>query len=161
MKRMALALTALAFAAAAHAQVTVTDPWVRATVSQQKATGLFLRIHAAQDVRLVAAQSPVAGVAEVHEMIMQGDVMKMRAVQGGLPIAKGSTVSLKPGGYHVMLMDLKQQIKSGDTVPVTLTFEDAASRKRFTHEVKAPVTALGAGNAGAPARGMPMPHGQH
>ena len=150
MKRIAFALACLALTAAAHAQVSVTDPWVRATVPQQKATGLFMHIDAQQDVRLVAGQSPVAGVVEIHEMAMEGDVMKMRELKGGLEIAKGRTMSLKPGGYHVMLMDLKQQLKGGDTVPVTLTFEDIASKQRFTQELKAPVTALGAGNA-APA----------
>ena len=99
----------------------------------------------------------MAGVVEIHEMVMENDVMKMREIPGGLEIAKGRTMSLKPGGYHVMLMDLKQQIKGGDTVPVTLTFEEIGSRKRFTQEVKAPVTALGAGNA-APAA---MQHGKH
>ncbi len=150
MKRIAFTLAALAIAAAVHAQVSVSDPWVRATVPQQKATGLFMHIDATQDVRLVAGESPVAGVVEIHEMAMEGDVMKMREVAGGLEIAKGRTMSLKPGGYHVMLMDLKQQLKGGDTVPVTLTFEDLASKQRFTQELKAPVQALGAGKA-APA----------
>ena len=161
MKRIAFALASLAIAAAAHAQVTVSDPWVRATVPQQKATGLFMQIDAAQDVKLITGQSPVAGVVEVHEMVMDGDVMKMRELKGGLEIAKGRTMSLKPGGYHVMLMDLKQQLKGGDTVPVTLTFEDIASKKRFTQEVKAPVAALAAGNAApaAPA-GAQMQHGK-
>ena len=157
MKRIAFALASLSLAAAAHAQVTLTDPWVRVTVPQQTATGLFMHIDATQDVRLVSGQSPVAGVVEIHEMVMDGDVMKMRHMPAGLEIAKGRTMSLKPGGYHVMLMDLKQQIKGGDTVPVTLTFEEIGSRKRFTQEVKAPVTALGAGNA-APAA---MQHGKH
>ena len=64
-------------------------------------------------------------------------------------------MALKPGGYHVMLMELKQQLKGGDTVPVTLTFEDIASKKQFTQEVKAPVTALGGGQA------APMQHNRH
>ena len=157
MKHLATALSALIFCAAASAQVTITDPWVRGTVPQQKASGLFMQIDAAQDVRLIGGSSPVAGVVEIHEMVMENDVMKMREIPGGLEIAKGRTMSLKPGGYHVMLMDLKQQIKGGDTVPVTLTFEEIGSKKRFTQEVKAPVTALGAGNA-APAA---MQHGKH
>ncbi|QTD45134.1 copper chaperone PCu(A)C [Ottowia testudinis] len=156
MKRISLTLATLLLAGAAQAQVSIHDPWVRGTVPQQKATGLFMNIDAAQDVRLVAGQSPVAGVVEVHEMVMDGDVMKMREVKGGLEIAKGRTMNLKPGGYHVMLMELKQTLKGGDMVPVTLTFEDIASKKRFTQELKAPVTALGGGNA-APA----MQHGKH
>lgn len=152
MKRIAFALASLSLAAAAHAQVTLTDPWVRATVPQQKATGLFMHIDATQDVRLVSGQSPVAGVVEIHEMVMDGDVMKMRHMPAGLEIAKGRTMSLKPGSYHVMLMELKQQIKGGDTVPVTLTFEDIDSKKRFTREVKATVAPLGASQPPAPAQ---------
>jgi hypothetical protein len=139
MKRITLA--ALIFAAfPVMAQVTVKDPWVRATVSAQKATGAFMQITSAQDARLVEASSPVAGVVEVHEMVMEKDVMKMRAVKG-LDLPAGKTVELKPGGYHVMLMDLKQQMKDGDTVPVTLVIE-GKDKKRSTIEVKAPVKPL-------------------
>jgi hypothetical protein len=139
MKRLTLA--ALLFAAfPVMAQVTVKDPWVRATVSAQKATGAFMQITSAQDARLVEARSPVAGVVEVHEMVMEKDVMKMRAVKG-LDLPAGKTVELKPGGYHVMLMDLKQQMKEGDTVPVTLVVE-GKDKKRSTIEVKAPVKPL-------------------
>ena len=139
MKRITLA--ALMFAAfPVMAQVTVKDPWVRATVSAQKATGAFMQITSAQDARLVEAKSPVAGVVEVHEMVMEKDVMKMRAIKG-LDLPAGKTVELKPGGYHVMLMDLKEQMKEGATVPVTLVIE-GKDKKRSTVEVKAPVKPL-------------------
>ena len=115
MKRIALLGTLLA-ALPAFAQVSVKEPWVRATVAQQKATGAFMQITSAQDARLVEAKSPVAGVVEVHEMVMEKDVMKMRAVPG-LDLPAGKSIELKPGGYHVMLMDLKQQMKVGDSVP--------------------------------------------
>jgi copper(I)-binding protein len=139
MKRITVA--ALIFAALpVMAQVTVKDPWVRATVSQQKATGAFMQITSAQDAQLVSASSPVAGVVEVHEMTMEKDVMKMRAMKS-LDLPAGKSVELKPGGYHVMLMDLKQQMKEGDTVPVTLVFE-GKDKKRSTIEVKAAVKAL-------------------
>ena len=139
MKRLTLA--ALIFAALpVMAQVTVKDPWVRATVSAQKATGAFMQITSAQDARLIEAKSPVAGVVEVHEMTMEKDVMKMRAVKG-LDLPAGKSVELKPGGYHVMLMDLKQQMKEGDTVPLTLVVE-GKDKKRSTIEVKAPVKPL-------------------
>ena len=137
----ATVLSALVSAAvSAHAQVTVKEPWVRATVTQQKATGAFMQITSAQDARLVEASSPVAGVVEVHEMTMEKDVMKMRAVKG-LDLPAGKTVELKPGGYHVMLMDLKQQMKEGDTVPMTLVVE-GKDKKRSSIEVKAPVKPL-------------------
>ena len=141
MKHLATALSALIFCAAASAQVTITDPWVRGTVPQQKASGLFMQIDAAQDVRLIGGSSPVAGVVEVHEMAMEGDVMKMRALPKGLELPAGKTVELKPGGYHVMLMDLKQQLKAGDTVPVTLQVEGKDGRKESL-ELKVPVKAL-------------------
>ncbi|MDO5690946.1 MAG: copper chaperone PCu(A)C [Pseudomonadota bacterium] len=158
MKRISFTLAALLLAGAAQAQVTIHEPWVRGTVPQQKATGLFMRIDAAQDVRLVSGQTPVAGIVEVHEMAMEGDVMKMRQLKDGLKIAKGHAMNLKPGGYHIMLIDLKQPLKGGDTVPVTLTFEDIASKKLFTQEVKAPVTALGTGNG---AHDASMSHDKH
>jgi len=144
-----LALAALALAAGAHAQANISEPWVRGTVPAQKATGAFMRIQAEQAVRLVGAASPVAGVAEIHEMAMDGDVMKMRQLKDGLPIAQGATVELRPGGYHVMLLELKHPLTAGETVPLTLTFEDAA-HNRFTREVQAPVRALNAGHM--PAR---------
>jgi hypothetical protein len=144
-----LFLAALAGAAAlpAVAQVVVTDAWVRGTVAGQKATGAFMQLKSATDASLVGAASPVAGIVEVHEMKMEGGMMKMNAVDR-LPLPAGKTVELKPGGYHVMLMDLKQPLKEGETVPVTLTFEDKAGKKQ-TVEVKAPVRPLAAGSSPA------------
>ncbi len=129
-----------------HAQVAVTDPWVRATVPQQKATGAFMQLNAQKGARLVEASSPVAGVVEIHEMAMDNNVMKMRAI-AALDLPAGKPVELKPGGYHVMLMDLKSQLKEGETVPLTLVFE-GADRKRETVELKAPVRPLTAGGGG-------------
>ncbi|MDC8770487.1 copper chaperone PCu(A)C [Roseateles albus] len=126
----------------AAAQVEVSQAWVRATVAQQKATGAFFQLKAKTDARLVEVRSSVAGVVEVHEMAMDGSVMKMRAVPS-LALPAGQTVELKPGGYHVMLMDLKAPIKAGDSVPLTLVFE-AADKKRETVEVKAEARQLGA-----------------
>jgi hypothetical protein len=139
MKKQLLAMLALA-AFAAHAQTTVKDAWVRGTVAGQKATGMFAQVTSAAGGKLVAASSPVAGVVEIHEMVMDGNVMKMRAI-AGLELPAGKAVELKPGGYHVMLMDLKQELKAGDAVPVTLVIE-AAGGKRESVELKAPVKAL-------------------
>ena len=124
--------------------VKVEDPWVRGTVATQKASGAFMRLTPQRDARLVAASSPVAGVVEIHEMAMEKDIMKMRQIPG-LDLAAGRTMDLKPGGYHVMLMELKGQLKGGDMVPITLVFEDA-DKRRFTQDINAPVTALGGGN---------------
>lgn len=155
MKRFALSLAALALAAAAHAQVTVKDPWVRATVTQQKATGAFMQITAAQDLKLVSGSSPVAAVVEIHEMAMDNNVMRMRALAGGLALPAGKAVELKPGGYHVMLMDLKATIKDGETVPLSLVFA-GKDGKRQTVEVKATARPLNAA-----ARTEAAPGGHH
>ena len=77
--------------------------------------------------RLVGASSSVAGVVEIHEMVMEGSVMKMRAIPG-LDLPPGRSVELKPGGYHVMLMDLKRPLKAGDRVPVELRIETKDKR---------------------------------
>ena len=126
----------------ALAQTTVKDPWVRGTVAQQKATGAFLQITSAAGGRLVSASSPAAGVVEIHEMKMDGNTMQMRALPQGLDLPAGKAVDLKPGGYHVMLMDLKAPLKAGDTVDLSLVVE-ARDGKRETLAVKAPVKALG------------------
>jgi len=140
MKKLLFASLVFAATAAAQAQTTVKDPWVRGTVAGQKATGMFAQVTSASGGKLVSATSPVAGVVEIHEMVMDGSVMKMRAVTA-LELPAGKAVELKPGGYHVMLMDLKQDLKIGESVPVTLVIEGAGG-KRESVEVKAPVKAL-------------------
>jgi len=150
MKKLCFSLCLLAAATLVQAQVTVRDAWVRGTVPKQQASGAFMQLSAEQDTRLIAARSPVAGVVELHEMVMDGDVMKMRQIPG-LDIVPGRVLDLKPGGFHVMLLDLQGQLRGGDVVPITLVFEDARTKKTFTQEVKAPVTALGSSK-------MPMSH---
>lgn len=148
---ISIALIAASAGALAQSSVEIKDPWVRATVAQQKATGAFMQLTAKADSKLVEIKSPVAGVAEIHEMAMDNNVMKMRQVPG-LALPAGQPVELKPGGYHVMLQDLKAQVKEGDVVPVTLVFE-GKDGKRETVEVKAPVKPIAAmqGMAGKPA----------
>ena len=160
-------------AAGAHAQVTVKDAWVRATVPQQKSTSAFMQISASRDYRLVSVSSPVTPLAEVHEMVMRDGVMRMRQLGGGLELPAGKTVELTPGGQHIMLMDLPQQVKVGDKVMLSLVFEDKAG-KRETQQVEAivrPLNSTGAsGASGAPSAtgtdahsmpGMPGMHGMH
>ena len=143
MNLLRAAMAALAFyGAAAGAQTTVKDAWVRGTVAQQKTSGAFMQITSAHGGRLVSVQSPVAGLAEIHEMSMQGDVMKMHAVTG-VDLPAGRPVDLKPGGYHVMLMNLKRPLKEGDIVPITLVIE-GKNGTRETLEVRVPVKALNA-----------------
>lgn len=117
-------VSGLGFCSIAQAQVTVDRAWARSTVPNQTATGAFMRITAQKDVRLMGAQSPVAGVVEVHRMAIENGVMTMRPA-GEVALRAGQSVELKSGGLHLMLMNLKQQLKSGETVPVTLEFKAA------------------------------------
>lgn len=129
-------------AGAAHAQVTVSEPWARATVPQQKATGAFMRLQSAVPARLVSASSPLTPNVEVHEMSMEGDMMRMRQVQA-IELPAGKTVELKPGGYHIMFLNLSKQLRAGDTVPLTLVVE-TRDGKRTPIKVDAPVRGLAA-----------------
>ena len=152
LKLSTLALFTTLACASAMAQtgasgVDVKDAWVRTSVQGQKATGAFMKITAKDGAQLVSASSPVAGVTEVHEMKMDGDVMKMRAVPGGLPLPAGKTVELKPGGYHVMLMDLKAALPKDSTIPLTLVFKDAKGVQSKL-ELKVPVTTAAPGAKG-------------
>lgn len=131
-------LFALLCAGAAQAQtVTVRDAWIRGTVQGQSATGAFMELTAKANARLVAASSPVAGVAEVHNMRMENGVMRMFPV-AGIDIPAGRSVKLASGGYHVMLMQLQKPLNAGDKVPLSLTFE-LADKKRETVELSVEV----------------------
>lgn len=131
------------------APVAVADPWVRATVPGQSGTGAFMTLTARVPLRLVGIDTPVAEVAEVHEMKLEGQVMKMRAVPA-LPLPAGEPVQLRPGGFHVMLMDLKRPLAGGGQVPLVLRFEDAQGAP-LTLAIQAPVrAAAGATPAAAP-----------
>lgn len=143
MKKL-ICLTLIALSANAWAQTTVNveNAWVRGTVAAQKATGAFMQITASSNARLVQAHSSVAAVVEIHEMAMQGDVMKMRAIKN-LALPAAQTVELKPGGHHIMLMELNQQLKTGQKVSMTLVFEDEKNQ-RFEQKIELPVAALGA-----------------
>jgi hypothetical protein len=137
-----LCIAGLALAAVqARAEVTATEAWVRGTVPAQKATGVFMKIKSSEDAKLVAAASPAAKIVEVHEMAMKGNVMEMRAVET-LALPAGKVVELKPGGYHVMLIDLVKPLGAGEKIPVTLTVV-GKDGKKSTLEVKADVRAVG------------------
>ena len=107
--------------------LVITQAWSRATPGGAKIAGGFLTIEnkgAAPD-RLVSGAADIVGKVEIHEMAMNNGVMTMRPLDKGLAIEPGKTVKLAPGGYHLMLMDLKQPLKQGDKVPLTLEFEKA------------------------------------
>jgi copper(I)-binding protein len=147
--RAFLSLALSAMAAPALAQVQVSDAWARATVVGQKGTGAFMKLTAPEGATLVGAVSPVAGVVEIHEMAMEGNVMRMRALPKGLALPAGKAVELKPGGYHVMLMDLKQQLKAGEKVKLDLQFE-LRDKKRVTQPLEIEVRSV------PPMSGMPQ-----
>ena len=134
--------------------IKVEAPWVRATVPGQSGTGAFMRLTAKQTCQLVAVQSPSAGVAQIHRMAMDGGVMRMRAVAGGLPLPAGQTVELTPSGVHLMLMDLKQPVTAGAAVPITLTVQAAQTGARGQLTIDAPVRALGADTGDGPHGNM-------
>lgn len=140
MKKLFFAITLSCSAWIALAQVTVSAPWVRATVPTGKVTGAFMQLRSAGDARLVEARSSLAGMVEIHRMEMDGQTMRMHAVDG-IDLAAGQTVSLASGGYHIMLMDLKRQLKAGEMVPLTLIVEQK-NKQRETIELSVPVKPL-------------------
>ena len=152
MKKLFAALWVCA-AFTAHAQVEVSDAWVRATGQGQKATGVFMNLTAKKATRLVGVKADLTASAEVHEMKMDKDVMKMQAVKA-LDLPAGQTVALKPGSYHVMLMDLKAPVAEDSHVVLTLLFEDAAGVKTQS-EVKAVAKKMAMGGKDKPQ------HGEH
>lgn len=130
----------------ALAQATVAEPWARSTSAGQKAGGGFMTLKGgAQADRLVSGSTSVAERVELHTMSMDGNVMRMRQVDG-IDIPAGQTVSLAPGGLHVMFMGLKDELKPGTKVPLTLTFEKAGT-------VQVQVEVRDRAAAGAPAGG--------
>ncbi len=136
-----LLLLALGFAAAAQAaDIEVKAPWTRATVRLLKVSGAYMELKSVQGATLVGASSPVAGSVELHEMRMDGDMMKMRAVPR-LALPAGKPVGLTPMGYHLMLYDLKQQLIEGTRIPLRLEFETTGGRRESV-EVQAEVRPL-------------------
>lgn len=141
MKRCAMLGLALLAQTAMAADVKVENVWMRATAPGQQVAGAYMDITSPENAKLVDAQSPAAGSMEIHLMRMNHGVMEMREIKA-LSLPKGKTVKLAPGGFHLMLFDLKQPFKTGETVPIKLTIE-TANKKRETVEVTAQVRDLG------------------
>ncbi len=144
-------LAGLSAGATFAADLEVSGAWVRGTVPGQKATGAFMELKSKAGATLVGASSPAAGVTEVHEMSMDGNMMRMRAMPK-LELPADKAVALKPGSYHVMLMDLKKPLTKGEIVPLTLKVQ-GKDGKTESVEVKAEVRDLTAM--------MPMGHEHH
>lgn len=137
------------------APAAVDGAWARASVQGQTSSGAFMRITASEPLRLLRAETPAAGHAEVHEMKMDGGVMKMRALPE-LDLPAGKAVELKPGGYHIMLMDLKAPLAKDTQLPLTLVFKDAKGEEHRM-ELQVPVATMPPGAHGGHAAPMAMP----
>ena len=142
-----LLLSLLGMSLHVSAQTVVDDAWVRATVPGQPSTGAFMHITSSTDSKLVEVRSPVAKYVQIHESKMTNDVMSMQPV-ASVALPAGKSVAIEPEGYHVMLIDLVNQVKAGDQVPLTLIVEDSKGVKESI-EVKAEARALNS---------MPMHH---
>ncbi len=153
MKKLLALMAGLFLMASAQADVSVTAPWVRATVPAQKSTGAFMHVQSHVDARLVGVSSSVADTVELHQMEMKGQTMQMRQVEGiALPAGKG--VNLANGSYHIMLVGLKHQLKAGEAIDITLQVQ-GKDNKRESVTVKVPVKPLGFVSPVAPG---PVPH---
>ena len=113
---------------AAPPVVQITDAWARATVPGQKVAGVYLQIRSPLNARVVAVQSDAAASAEIHSMSNEQGVMRMRKLEA-LTLPAGETVALKPGGNHIMLLDIKQQLKPGEKIPITLIVQQRGKKK--------------------------------
>jgi copper(I)-binding protein len=151
MTKVWIALLAAVMAGAAQAQgkVEVKDAWVRGMVATQDTTGAFMRIRSQSSARLVGAKTPAAKLVEIHRTTMEGGVMRMRPVDA-IELPAGQAVELKPGGYHVMLMQVPRPLEAGTSVSLTLIVE-AKDGTRTEVTVQAPVRSLT-----APAGGHKM-----
>ncbi len=154
----AILLFSLHIQAQTAADVKIEGAWIRTAVAGQSGTGGFMKLTSPVNMRLVAVSTPVAKIGEVHEMKLDGQVMKMAELKNGLELPAGKTVELKPGGFHIMLLDLKQSLKADLQVPVTLTFANAKGEQSKV-EVKVPVAARAPGSE--PGKDMSMTGHKH
>ena len=136
------------FAATAQ-PIQAEQPWARATAPQQKMGGAYVTLTSPAGDWLLGGSSPAAARVELHEMQVDGTVMRMRELADGLPLPAGQAVAMAPGSYHLMLVDLKQPLVAGQTVPVQLRFRDAPPM-----EVPMQVAPVGAQGPAKPGHGQ-------
>ena len=149
-KYVVAVIACVAINTTASAAVSVSAPWVRATVPVQQSSGAFMVLQSSADARLVGVSSPAAGAVEMHRSQMKGTLMSMQQVES-IALPAGQRVDLATGGYHLMLTGLKQQLKEGSTVTLTLVVQHA-NGKRELLSVAAPVKPIGyAPSPAAPA----------
>jgi periplasmic copper chaperone A len=116
------------FAILAHADLKVSNAWVKPTVPGQPVAGAYMALASDKDVEVIEVLSPVAGKAEIHSMSMDGNIMRMKKLDR-LLLKPGKVVELKPGGFHIMLMELNHRIKEGEVIPISLVTQDQNGKK--------------------------------
>lgn len=137
MKSIFACITFLSLSFSAQAGLEVTNAWVKSTAPGQPVAAAYMTLKASNDIKVIGASSSLAGSVEIHEMSMTNNVMKMRKLKD-LALQSGKLVSLSPGGYHLMLQDIKHQIKSGELVPMALLIQDEnGNNYKLSFEVEA------------------------
>jgi periplasmic copper chaperone A len=116
------------FAVSAHAELKVSNAWVKPTLAGQPVAGAYMTLTSDKAVQVIDVLTPVAGKAEIHSMSMDGNIMRMKRLDH-LALKPGQPVELKPGGLHIMLMELHHQIKAGEVIPIRLVTQDGSGNK--------------------------------
>jgi len=145
-----LAAVSLTAPAARAQSVQVEQPWARATAPHAATAAVYVTLTAGMPDRLIGGSTPVATMVQVHDTVMDGGVMRMMAVPGGLKLTTARKVTLMPGGYHLMLMGMKQQLNPGERFPLTLHFA-------YEPPVTINVVVASAGASAPPFSAMRMP----
>ncbi len=148
--------------AARAGDVQVSEAWVRETVAGQNASAAYVTLQAFEGSALVGAASPLAQAVTLHEMVMDGGVMRMRNLDQ-LALPAGKTVVLRPGSYHIMLTGLRQPLRPGERVPLSLQFRDKAGRgsSLTVTALVRDLTGAGTGKAGTSSTAVPHAHAGH
>lgn len=139
MIKFVLFLILAALCQVAHADITISNAWARATAPGQEVGAAYMNLKSDQTAKLISVKTPVADSVEIHEMSMKNGVMKMR-MQDALDLPAGKVVKLEPGGFHLMLIDLKKPLKAGETIELSLSLKDSKG-KLATQKISLPVKA--------------------
>ena len=138
MNRLLCTLALFLLCGSVHAEVAVSNAWARATAPGQEVGAAYLSLKSDKPAKLTALSSPVADSVEIHEMSMKNGVMKMRMLKT-LDLPAGKLVKLEPGGFHLMLVDLKKPLQAGENIDIVLTFKD--SKGTASQKIQLPVKA--------------------
>ena len=127
MNKFAITVILVFFSITAHAKVAISDAWARATAPGQEVGAAYMNLKSAKAAKLVEVKSDAAGSVEIHEMSMKNGVMKMRMLEV-LELPAGKLVKLAPGGFHLMLFDLKKPLAAGEKIELSLTLKDGRGK---------------------------------